>query len=371
MRCSARPSPYAPWRPPPRTRRSQRAAAITGVVVMEPPQAAGSGAPNVFVAQGWPWPRSWLAGEVVRARRSEVMLLQGRLADKATQATSEERNRIAREFHDVVAHQFSVVRSRPARPASPPSRAGTSPPIWSLSRRRPERPSPISGVPLACCGPGPGRGVAPASLEELDRLARRLRDAGIPLEMTTTGNLATVPLGVSVSSLRIVQEAFTNVVNHAGTAATASGWRAGRPAWRWRIATTPGGRGGRPSRSPGAVWSACSTDGGVPGRSGRRKVPAADSPWGPESPSTLAAVTIRVVIADDQALVRSGLAMILATDPEIEVVGQAHDGAGALAEVERLRPDVVLMDIGMQGADGLAAAAAVGIDSRRPRPVEW
>ena len=70
-------------------------------------------------------------------------------------------------------------------------------------------------------------------------------------------------------------------------------------------------------------------------------------------------MTIRVVIADDQALVRSGLAMILATDPDIEVVGQAHDGAGAVAEVERLRPDVVLMDIRMPGTDGLAAAAAV------------
>ena len=70
-------------------------------------------------------------------------------------------------------------------------------------------------------------------------------------------------------------------------------------------------------------------------------------------------MTIRVVIADDQALVRSGLAMILATDPGIEVVGEADDGRSAIAEVGRLRPDVALLDIRMPGTDGLAAAAAI------------
>ena len=49
-------------------------------------------------------------------------------------------------------------------------------------------------------------------------------------------------------------------------------------------------------------------------------------------------MTIRLVIADDQALVRSGLAMILETDPEMEVVGEAHDGTSAIAAVERLPP---------------------------------
>jgi CheY-like chemotaxis protein len=75
-------------------------------------------------------------------------------------------------------------------------------------------------------------------------------------------------------------------------------------------------------------------------------------------------LTIRVVIADDQALVRSGLPMILATDPDIEVVGQAHDRKGAVAEVEPLRPDEVIMDIPMAGTDGLAAAAAVASNPR-------
>lgn len=62
---------------------------------------------------------------------------------------------------------------------------------------------------------------------------------------------------------------------------------------------------------------------------------------------------IRVVIADDEALVRSGLALLLRHEPDFEVVGQAADGLAALDLVRTLHPDVVLMDIRMPGIDGL------------------
>lgn len=64
---------------------------------------------------------------------------------------------------------------------------------------------------------------------------------------------------------------------------------------------------------------------------------------------------IRVLIADDQPLVRRGLALILAPEPEFEVVGEAGDGAEAVALAERLRPDVVVMDIRMPVLDGVEA----------------
>lgn len=64
---------------------------------------------------------------------------------------------------------------------------------------------------------------------------------------------------------------------------------------------------------------------------------------------------IRVLIADDQPLVRRGLALILAPDPEFEVVAEAGDGAEAVALAERLRPDVVVMDIRMPVLDGVGA----------------
>lgn len=64
---------------------------------------------------------------------------------------------------------------------------------------------------------------------------------------------------------------------------------------------------------------------------------------------------IRVLITDDHLIVRQGLQLVLETDPGIEVAGVAGDGAEALAQVEALRPDVVLMDLRMPGMDGITA----------------
>ena len=66
-------------------------------------------------------------------------------------------------------------------------------------------------------------------------------------------------------------------------------------------------------------------------------------------------MTIRVVIADDQHLVRAGFAMILGEEPDLEVVGEAADGLAAIEVVQRLAPEVVLMDIRMPHLDGLEA----------------
>jgi len=66
-------------------------------------------------------------------------------------------------------------------------------------------------------------------------------------------------------------------------------------------------------------------------------------------------VSIRVVVVDDQALVRAGIAMILDAQTDIDVVGEASDGLEAQAVVHALRPDVVLMDLRMAGVDGLEA----------------
>ncbi|MCU1433252.1 MAG: DNA-binding response regulator [Actinotalea sp.] len=67
-------------------------------------------------------------------------------------------------------------------------------------------------------------------------------------------------------------------------------------------------------------------------------------------------VTVRVVVVDDDALVRAGLRMILGGAADLEVVGEASDGQEAVEVIERLVPDVVLMDVRMPRLDGLAAA---------------
>jgi DNA-binding NarL/FixJ family response regulator len=74
-------------------------------------------------------------------------------------------------------------------------------------------------------------------------------------------------------------------------------------------------------------------------------------------------VTIRVVVADDQVLVRSGFAVLLTGEPDIEVVGEAGNGAEAVALVASERPDVVLMDVRMPVMDGLEATRKISEDS--------
>jgi len=65
--------------------------------------------------------------------------------------------------------------------------------------------------------------------------------------------------------------------------------------------------------------------------------------------------TIRVLVADDHAIVRKGICALLATEPRIKVVGEAHDGNDAIAAAQRRQPDVILMDLVMPGVDGLEA----------------
>jgi DNA-binding NarL/FixJ family response regulator len=70
-------------------------------------------------------------------------------------------------------------------------------------------------------------------------------------------------------------------------------------------------------------------------------------------------MTVRVVVVDDNDLLRAGLVTVLTSDPGIEVVGEATDGPTAVGLCRRTRPDVVLMDVEMPGGDGLAATEAL------------
>jgi DNA-binding NarL/FixJ family response regulator len=80
-------------------------------------------------------------------------------------------------------------------------------------------------------------------------------------------------------------------------------------------------------------------------------------------------MTIRVLTADDHLVVRAGLAALIATDPGIEVVGEARDGREAVERFAELRPDVVLMDLRMPRMDGVAATQAIRRDDPHARVV--
>ncbi len=76
---------------------------------------------------------------------------------------------------------------------------------------------------------------------------------------------------------------------------------------------------------------------------------------------------IRVLLVDDQSLLRLGFRMILEAEPDLAVLGEAADGATAISMAAALRPDVVLMDVRMPGTDGIAATAAVTAVPDAPR----
>ncbi|MEV0459235.1 response regulator transcription factor [Catellatospora methionotrophica] len=83
-------------------------------------------------------------------------------------------------------------------------------------------------------------------------------------------------------------------------------------------------------------------------------------------------MTIRVLLADDQQLVRSGIAMLLSAEPDIEIVAECADGAAAVAEARVTAPDVVLMDVRMPGTDGVTATREItsdGFSGDPDRPV--
>ncbi|RKS71218.1 signal transduction histidine kinase [Actinomadura pelletieri DSM 43383] len=161
---------------------------------------------------------TWLVGNSVRVRRAHAETLREQALARAVSA---ERLRIARELHDMVAHSIGII----AIQAGVGGRVITSQPdearnaldaIESTSRET------LSGLRrmltalrkdepgTAPLGPTPG-------LDDLDRLAESARDAGVRVEIVRRGERRPLPPDVDLSAYRIVQEAVTNVIRHAGT----------------------------------------------------------------------------------------------------------------------------------------------------------
>jgi signal transduction histidine kinase len=161
----------------------------------------------------------WLAGVLVHARRQAASLAaQGAaLRGQAEQATAAERARIARELHDIVAHHLSVIvlQAAGARASGRPAEA-TLEKIENSARQALGETRRLLGV---LRDPDEESGLAPQpGVGDLDALAASIRAAGLPVNLVVDGNLGALPAAMDVSVYRIVQEALTNVLKHAGPA---------------------------------------------------------------------------------------------------------------------------------------------------------
>jgi signal transduction histidine kinase len=160
-----------------------------------------------------------LVGVLVRARRQAVSLAarSAALERQAEEATAAERARIARELHDIVAHHLSVIvlQAAGARASGRPAEA-TLEKIENSARQALSETRRLLGVvrdPAGEAGLAPQPGIG-----ELDALAASVRAAGLPVNLVISGDPAALPATVEVSVYRIVQEALTNVLKHAGQA---------------------------------------------------------------------------------------------------------------------------------------------------------
>jgi signal transduction histidine kinase len=170
----------------------------------------------------------WLAGMLIYSRRIREEQLESRAdelereaARQAQQAVEEERARIARELHDVVAHAMSVivVQAGAERHVLQPGQESTREVLEAIERTGRQALTEMRRLLGILRATDDELGLAPQpSLAYLPDLCQQVRAAGLPVVLEIAGSPVELPAGVDVSAYRIVQEALTNALKHAGPA---------------------------------------------------------------------------------------------------------------------------------------------------------
>ena len=215
-------------------------------------------------------------------------------------------------------------------------------------------------------------------LDDLGALVERIREAGVDVVLTRRVPAAALSPLVELNAYRIVQEALTNVVKHAGpvratvkvmgddTELTVT-IRDEGPPMQEGLAEPGHGITGMLERA--RILGGTLRAGPLPG--GGYEVLGRFPDLRPTNGAAAAARgrhVIKVVVADDQVLLRAGIAGIVNTADDMTVVGQVGDGSAAVATTQGTHPDVVLMDIRMPVLDGIEATRQI-VDSTNARVV--
>jgi signal transduction histidine kinase len=199
-----------------------------------------------------PWIIAWLIGSLVRSRRLYVQGLMREREEKAATAVAEERNRIARELHDVIGHSVSVMTvqasavRRLMREDQGKERAALET-VETTGREALAEMRRMIGVLRGHDG-APDL-TPPPTLAQLDRLVDTVRAAGLEVVVRTGGDPVPLPPGLDLTAYRLVQEALTNTLKHAQAtrAAICLRYRDGA----LTVAVRDDGRGPEPGARPG------------------------------------------------------------------------------------------------------------------------
>jgi signal transduction histidine kinase len=194
----------------------------------------------------------------VRGRRQAAIQAEraAQLELRAAQAVADERARMARELHDIVSHNLSVVvlHAAGARASGVPA-ASTLEKIERSGRQALVEMRRLLGVlrepdDQPALAPQPG-------IADLTALAADVRAVGLPVRLTITGDQRGLPPAVDVSAYRIVQEALTNVLKHAGPAHAEVALECGLDAVTIDVTDDGAGAAAAPGLTPGTAWLAC------------------------------------------------------------------------------------------------------------------
>jgi signal transduction histidine kinase len=195
---------------------------------------------------------AWIVGRWMQRRRDRARAAIAEREQEAQAALREERARIARELHDVVAHAMSVIvlQARGARHSllERPDEAREA--VDAVERTASQGLSEMRRLLSALRDEGESAALAPQpSLNQIDTLVGEVRAAGLPVELRIEGASRELPAGIDLCAYRIVQEALTNTLKHAGPSTARVLLRYAEDAFEVEVTDT--GAGDRNGGSPG------------------------------------------------------------------------------------------------------------------------